>query len=376
MSYKHIKPDERIVITTLLDECSSQAYIAKRIGVSQSAISREISRNSLKSKPKLKSKSKRKVRLPAKPLVMNYDCRKDRGNGAAQYKYEASCIYKKQQREAVLDNRSYSSKVANKKQMTRRSNANKLRAKLVHDSGSFVELYCKNNLLKNQWSPEQISGRLVKDYGIKISFKTIYRYVYASPDKKKLASNLRHGNNRYRRKHGTPQRIKNQQRNLPSIHDRENVIEQRTRLYDYEGDTVVGLDKKDRLLTHVDRACGMCDINLILNFNAQKIARITIAKLTKALTITYDRGVEFASYDMIKTRTKAEVFFADAYSSYQRGSNENLNGLVRQYFPKRYDFKLITKRQVERVERKLNNRPRKRYDYCTPLEQEAYLASL
>ena len=370
MSYKHIKPDERIVIATLLDEHSSQSHIAKRIGVSQSAISREISRNRFKPKPK------RKAKQPVKPSILGYDCRHDKGSGAAQYKYEMANEYNKAIRITVLANRSYSSELANKKNKLRRSNANKLRVKMVQSSGSFIENYCVNKLVNEQWSPDEISGRLAREFGIKISFNTIYRYIYASPDKKKLVSNLRHGHNRYRRRHGTIPRVKNQKQNLPSIHSRESIIEQRIRLYDYEGDTILGLDKKDRLLTHVDRVCGVCKIDLVLDFNAQKIVATTIASLDKARTITYDRGIEFASYNTIGARTKTKVYFADAYSSYQRGSNENLNGLVRQYYPKRYDLKLTNRKQVDKVENKLNNRPRKRYNYRTPLEQESYLDSL
>ena len=90
-------------------------------------------------------------------------------------------------------------------------------------------------------------------------------------------------------------------------------------------------------------------------------------------TITYARGNEFADYERPVKRGKAKVFFADAYHSWERGSSENFNGLVRQYFPKRSDFKLINPRQVRLVEMKLNNRPRKRYNYRTPIQQRQYL---
>ncbi len=90
-------------------------------------------------------------------------------------------------------------------------------------------------------------------------------------------------------------------------------------------------------------------------------------------TITYDRGNEFAEYEQLNNRTKAKIYFADAYCSNQRGSNENLNGLVRQYFPKRSDFKKITNRHIKIVETKLNNRPRKRYNYRTPIQQRQYI---
>lgn len=90
-------------------------------------------------------------------------------------------------------------------------------------------------------------------------------------------------------------------------------------------------------------------------------------------TITYDRGNEFADYEQLEKQANIKVYFADAYHSWERGSSENLNGLVRQYFPKRSDFKTITPRQIKLVEQKLNKRPRKRYNYKTPIQQRQYL---
>jgi len=269
---------------------------------------------------------------------------------------------------------------ANKKAKTRRGKANKQRLRLVHDSGSFLERYVLKNLTTDQWSPEQIAGKLDERFQIKISHRTIYDYVYNSSDKKKLVKYLRHHGNKYRKKHGSIQRMKNNRNSLPSIHNRDPVIEARTRLNDYEGDTVVGLDKKDRLLTYVDRTSGECLIGLVLSFDAVKITNKTL-RLMKANeaemdTITYDRGMEFADYEVLQNHSNTRVYFADAYSSWQRGSNENTNGLIRQYFPKRSDFKKLTQEQVTNVQNKLNNRPRKRYNYRTPIEQRAYLLKL
>lgn len=146
---------------------------------------------------------------------------------------------------------------------------------------------------------------------------------------------------------------------------------------DLEGDTIVGLDKKDRIATHVDRTSGECQLGLVLNYNAKKVAGLTKRSVkrhpTPTHTITYDRGNEFTEYEWLQKQVGASIYFADAYSNWQRGSNENLNGLVRQYFPKRSDFKIVTLLQVKRVETKLNNRPRKRYNYRTPIQQRQYL---
>lgn len=370
MSYRHINAEDRTKIATLLDEGRDDSYIARRLGVHRSTIGREIARGSTKPKPKRK-------RPPKVPEILKIDGRKLRGTGFTKDKYQAQETHKKEVASAKRLNSFYSAKVAQKKAKDRRTNANRLRVRITPGSDSFLENYVLEKLVGNQWSPEQIAGRLYKDYAIPICPETIYSYIYNSGDKKQLVQHLRHHGNKYRRKRGTNARVKNSQSSLPSIHDRDEIIETRTRLGDLEGDTVVGLDKKDRLLTHVDRASGECYIRLVLNYDAKKIAQSTISITKSSLigvhSITYDRGTEFAEYEAIGRATKASIHFADAYSSYQRGTNENLNGLVRQYYPKRYDFKNITIKELQDVQNKLNNRPRKRYNYRTPIEQRQYL---
>ena len=373
MSYKHIKPEDRIVIDTLLSEFRTNAYIARRLGVNRSSIGREIARNATGSKPKA---NKQIVR----PKILDVDGRKFRGGGFAKTKYEALDTYNKAVATWAVKNKYYYAGLAHKRTKARHKKANRIRLRLVHGSGSFLETYVLQQLQSEQWSPDQIAGRLLEYFAIRISPQTIYDYIYNSGDKKKLVKHLRHHGNKYRRRHGTVARVKNNKNRLASIHARDAVIETRTRLDDYEGDTIVGLDKKDRLLTYVDRTSGECLIGLVLGSNAHKIATKTIrmAAVNQAIlhTITYDRGTEFADYEAIQQQNKSTVYFADAYSSYQRGSNENLNGLIRQYYPKRSDFKHLTQKQVNKVQTKLNNRPRKRYNYRTPVEQRAQLLNL
>jgi len=373
VSYKHISSEDRIVIDTLLSESRSKAYIARRLGVNRSSIGREIARNSGKPKPKA-------TKPVLRPGILDVDGRKLRGSGFTKTKYEALDAYNRALAKQATKNKYYYAGLANKRTKTRHKKANQKRLRLVHGSGSFLERYVLDKLTHEQWSPDQIAGRLLEYHAIRISPQTIYDYIYNSGDKKQLVKHLRHGGNKYRRKHGTVARVKNQQNKLPSIHDRDPVIETRTRLDDYEGDTVVGLDKKDRLLTYVDRTSGECLIGLVLEFTAKKVATKTkrLATTNQAAlgTITYDRGTEFADYETVQKQTASTVYFADAYSSWQRGSNENLNGLLRQYYPKRSDFKHLTQKQVNKVQTKLNNRPRKRYNYRTPVEQRAYLLNL
>ena len=373
MSYKHLKSEDRIVIATLLDESRDYSYIARRIGVDKSSVGREIKRNS----------GRRKLKQPEvvpRPAILDYDGRSSRGSGLTKHKYAAIAAYNTAVTEAAKSNKYYYAGVAAKRTKARRKTANQQRIRLVHGSESFLEQYVLDNLVHDQWSPEQIAGRLTEYLDERMSPQTIYSYIYNSSDKKQLVKHLRQGGNKYRRKHGTIARVRNNRSKIPSIHDRDPVIETRMRLNDYEGDTVVGLDTKDRLLTYVDRASGECLIGLVLSFNAIKIASKTSNLVTtnNAVmgTITYDRGIEFAEYEAIARQTNSSVYFADAYSSWQRGTNENLNGLVRQYFPKRSDFKKLTQKQAAEVQDKLNNRPRKRYNYRTPVEQRAYLLNL
>lgn len=325
MSYKHIKPEDRIVIATLLDESRSKAYIARRIGVDRSSIGREILRGSTKPKPKT-------TKPIVRPKILDIDGRTLRGTGFTKTKYEALDDYNKALVRQITKHKYYYAGLSGKRAKKQRKLANQQRIRLVHGSGSFLEKYVRDTLQLEQWSPEQMAGRLLEHHAIHISPQTIYDYIYNSGDKKKLVKHLRHKGGRYRRKHGTVKRVKNNKNSLPSIHNREPVIETRTRLDDYEGDTVVGLDKKDRLLTYVDRTSGECLIGLVLGFSATKITRKTLrlAVVNQATlgTITYDRGTEFADYQSIQRQTDAKVYFADAYSSYQRGSNENLNGLT------------------------------------------------
>lgn len=373
MSYKHLSAADRIVIDTLLSEARSYTYIALRIGVDKSSISREIRRNRVKCKLK-------HPKLVPRPAILDFNGRSLRGSGLTKEKYEAIASYNEAVAKQTKKNKYYYAGTAGKKTKVRRKAANQERLRLVHGSGSFLEQYVLENLADEQWSPEQMAGRLLEYFAIRISPQTIYDYIYSSGDKKNLVKHLRHHGNKYRRKHGTLARVKNNRSKMPSIHDRNPVIETKTRLNDYEGDTVVGLDTKDRLLTYVDRTSGECLIGLVLGFNALKIAaktlQLTDVNQTVMGTITYDRGIEFAEYEAIQRQTEASIYFADVYSSWQRGTNENLNGLVRQYFPKRSDFKKLTQEQVSEVQDKLNRRPRKRYNYRTPSEQRNYLVNL
>jgi transposase, IS30 family len=144
-------------------------------------------------------------------------------------------------------------------------------------------------------------------------------------------------------------------------------------LGDFEGDTVVGAKGSGSLITHVDRMSGYALIDVVSRATAEAIQEKTVLRMNrlpthKRHTITYDNGKEFNYHEMIGRYTKMDIYFAYPYHSWERGTNENTNGLIRQFFPKKSSFAGITEKDTRRVEQLLNTRPRKRLGYLTPVE--------
>jgi transposase, IS30 family len=224
-------------------------------------------------------------------------------------------------------------------------------------------------LLIEHLSPEQISGKLEKQ-GINIVASTIYRYINERAPHLKIY--LRSQKGKYRRKHGT--RKREQERGLAKkrrIDERPNVVTKRKRIGDFEGDTILGKDKRVRIVTYVDRKTGYLIAFLLPKMNAELLANLTIKHFKKISkrkrkTITFDNGTEFNAWERIEKKTKMTIYFCYPYHSWERGTNENTNGLIRQYFPKDYDFNLIEEKDLKYVVRKLNRRPRKRLKFKTP----------
>lgn len=157
------------------------------------------------------------------------------------------------------------------------------------------------------------------------------------------------------------------------IGERPETINQRARIGDWEGDTIIGLERTKRILTHVERKTGYLVADFLPLVSAEIVAQKTVERLKKfpkqkRHSITYDNGTEFSAHEIIERKTKMTVYFANAYHSWERGTNENTNGLIRQFFPKRSSFATVTKEDVEKVEKLLNRRPRKRLNYLTPYE--------
>ncbi len=219
-------------------------------------------------------------------------------------------------------------------------------------------------------SPEQVSGYLKKHHDISISHETIYRYIYADKERHtSLKPFLRQGAKKRRKTYGSGARASI----IPNricITKRPNIIEKKSRIGDWECDTVVGHDKKSVLVTVVDRTSLFTCCSRVFGRTSEIVSSAIIRMLKphrdKVLTLTFDNGSEFVKHEKIARALNAETYFAHPYSSWERGINENTNGLLRQYFPKKTDFKYITWKQVKDAVEQLNNRPRKTRNYLTP----------
>ena len=240
-----------------------------------------------------------------------------------------------------------------------------------------IKHYVKSLLIEDL-SPEQIVGKALKDNVDCVCIETIYKYVWN--DKKQdgnLYIHLRNQGKMYR-KRGASKDKRGQILGRIGIENRPKEVLEKQRFGDLEIDLVIGKDHKGALLTVNDRATGMLQMKKIESKDAEIVKNATIELLQDwkpfLQTITSDNGKEFAKHQSIATVLEIDYYFANPYCSWERGANENLNGLVRQYFPKGSDFSLITAEQVEIVVHKLNNRPRKRHQYRSP--NEVYLHKL
>ena len=228
-----------------------------------------------------------------------------------------------------------------------------------------------NFYLGKQWSPEQIAGRL-KRAGVSISHETIYRYVYKNYQYGgKIYLNLRR-RRRSRRSHKVCRSLKRSGVRANGNHMglRPKIVEKRKRVGDYERDTVQGKFKGPVLLTIVDRVSRLTKIKKVQWINAKATHHATVELLQNlpVNTITNDNGSEFSEHRQTAEALAIEIYFNDPYSSWQRGTNENTNGLIRQYYPKGTDFTKVSDSEIEQLENLLNNRPRKCLGYRTPFE--------
>ncbi len=225
--------------------------------------------------------------------------------------------------------------------------------------------------IRLDWSPEQVSGRLLKDYGMSISHERIYQHILT--DKARGGELYKHlrCQKKNRKRYGTKSHDKRGQiKDKVSIEKRPQIVDNKSRKGDWEGDLVIGKNHKRALVTLVDRKTKKTKIAIVDTKQAVPVSIAVVKLLENEVkhTVTLDNGKEFAEHKRMRSESGAMIYFAHPYSSWERGLNENTNGLIRQYFPKGSCFEGITEADVKRVEDILNNRPRKALGYCTPNE--------
>jgi len=308
----HLTKEQRYTICSMKLQGYSQKDIAQTIGKDKSVISRELQRN-----------------RDQRSGVYNHDL--------AQRKYIKRQSYKKKPRIFNSDMAQYVSD------------------KLCQDL-----------------SPEQIVGAAKKEGKQCVSHERIYQYIWKDKRKKgELHLHLRNKGRRYKQR-GSSKDNRGVIRNRQDISLRPAEVEQRNRFGDLEVDLIIGKNHKSAILTIVDRATGMGKLKRLQSKDAKQLADKAIDCLQEwkpyLKTITSDNGKEFAEHQRIAKKLNIEFFFAEPYSSWQRGSNENYNRLVRQYIPKKSNFDDFSDNEIERIELKLNNRPRKRFNFYTPID--------
>lgn len=218
--------------------------------------------------------------------------------------------------------------------------------------------------LSSKLSPEQISGRMALEGQATVSRTSLYRYVHRQNWRHRLRLPKR------RRRYGAGRARRFTDRK--PIQARPAEVETRERVGDWEADTVRPSQGSGVIVTLVERATGFSRLGWCERGTADDVAAVIDARLWRlrdhVLTLTCDRGSEFANDSDIEKSLSTQVYFADPHAPWQRGSNENFNGLLREHFPRSRDFSTITTDEIQRVEQALNDRPRKRLGYYSPNE--------
>jgi IS30 family transposase len=270
----------------------------------------------------------------------------------------------------------YTPRLAHEKALAQRKN----RGRVDRLKNKRIRAYVVTHL-RRKWSPEQISGRMTIDIGEHISHEAIYRFIY---------SRVQNGNNlmrkgledlrpylRRRRRIRLPHGVRKCQRVFrhkgKSIDIRPEIVEKRKRVGDWEGDMVESKDHKPGLNTIVERKVGLVFMTRLKNKGTAETVRAITDRLTAVpekfrCTITLDNGFENLDWESIERNLDIDCFYAHPYHSWERGTNENTNGLIRDFFPKKTDFDTISDEEIAFVESELNSRPRKRLGWKTPLE--------
>ena len=310
-NYNHITVEQRIKIEALLKAGHKASFIAKQLSIHRSSIYRELKRNKTKT-----------------------------GKYNAVFAQELS----DEQKERFSHNRSFTFS---------------------------MEKFIREKLSKEQWSPEQIWGYCKENNINMVSHESIYKFVYQDKNKGGvLYKNLRVASRKYRKKYGSGKGKRCIIKDKVSIDERPECINNKQRVGDWEIDTIVGKDNKGAIVTIVERTTSFVLIAKLNGKNAQELAEDVVKLMMPfknlVLSITSDNGTEFAMHKYISKKLGALFYFAHPYSSWERGLNEYTNRLIRQYIPKKTNFKNVNHLDINKITMKLNRRPRKRLNYNTP----------
>ena len=308
MSYTQLTQEQRYAIYALNKRGETQTKIAETIGVHKSTVSREIRRNT----------------------------------GGRGYRYKQAHRFAMKRRKCKANKR------------------------ITDEDWNEVEKY-----IRKEWSPEQISGRLQKEDNGNISHEWIYQYIWRDKeDGGDLHEHLR-AKKKYRKRYGSND-LRGKIKNRTSIDERPEVVNEKDRTGDWEADTVIGKNHKGALVTMVERKNKYALIGHVKRKTAQGVLEEQVRQLKphsdKVLTVTQEDGKEFTNHEKLAEELELDVYFAHPYSSWERGLNENTNGLFRQYFPKGRELHEVKPEELEDAVNRLNHRPRKSLDMKLSLE--------
>ena len=312
MTYRQLASEERYMLAALRRQGYNQAEIARTLGRHRSTVCRELRRNSTRADGRYRAFTAQ-----------------ERTNG-------------------------------------RRSRSRRNRRFSAEDFSLIDGLLCR------QWSPEQVAGYLARHELLSVSHETIYRHVWR--DKQaggKLYTHLRGARKRRRKRYGAYD-SRGRLAGKRMISERPAEVESREVVGHWEADTVMGAGAKDCVLTLVERKTGLVLVGKLPDRTAASLSRRAVGLIrgsgARFETVTADNGTEFHDYRRVERLTGAAFYFARPYHSWERGSNENANGLIRQYLPKGKSMAALSQQQCNAIARKLNTRPRKRLGFRTPLE--------
>ncbi len=307
----HLTEHQRYTISTMLENGYKQIEIAAIINKDKSVISREIKRN------------------------------RDKRSG--EYRHD----------------------LANRKYRYRQKTKSKHK-RFTADVKKDIE-----TLIRQDYSPEQVVGTLKKKNKQTVSVERIYQHIWQDKKQKgSLYTHLRNQGRKYR-KRGSSKDNRGVIIGKIMIDKRPSIVDKRERFGDLEVDLIIGKNHKQAIVTLNDRASGVLKMKKV---TSKKSSEVTVAInsmledwLPYIHTITSDNGKEFANHKDVAETNNIDYYFAHPYHSWERGSNENLNGLIRQYIPKKSDFSLLTDEYIKKIENKINSRPRKRFNYENPI---------